>query len=147
MSQRKRRPRQRLPSPQVDPRRSCLMARIRGKNSKPELAVRKAAHLLGYRFRLHRKGLPGTPDLVFPRFKKVIFVHGCFWHRHLNCTRTTTPKTRAQYWIRKFSDNVERDQRKERELKALGWDVLVVWECETRPPSVLHKALVGFLSK
>src|SRR5260370_41965465 len=82
----------------IDPQRSALMARVRGKHSTPEMVVRSVAHRLGYRFRLHRRDLPGTPDLVFPGPRRAIFVHGCFWHRHPNCVRTTTPKTRAAYW-------------------------------------------------
>src|SRR5256885_14520444 len=114
----------------IDPTRSALMARVRSKNSHPEMVVRRVAHALGYRFRLHRSNLPGTPDLVFPRIRKVILVHGCFWHRHPGCRRTTTPKTRGEYWATKFQENIERDARKEQALKALGWDVLVIWECE-----------------
>ena len=129
----------------VDPQRSALMARVRDKNSKPELAVRRLAHRLGYRFRLHYRKLPGTPDLVFPRLQKVIFVHGCFWHRHYGCVRTTSPRTRAAYWAEKFERNVERDQAKEGELRALGWKVLVVWECETFDPGALSRRLRAFL--
>lgn len=115
----------------VDPARSALMSRIRAKNSKPELAVRKVAHALGYRFRLHYHSLPGTPDLVFPRLRTAIFVHGCFWHRHRGCRRTTQPKTRAKYWSEKFEANVARDARKSRRLRQMGWHVFVVWECQT----------------
>jgi DNA mismatch endonuclease (patch repair protein) len=107
------------------------MARVRAKGSKPELTVRRVAHALGYRFRLHRRDLPGTPDLIFARFRKVIFVHGCFWHRHEGCRRTTTPKTRAEYWEQKFKENVARDAARLDELRALGWEALVIWECET----------------
>src|ERR1700693_3779959 len=89
-----------------DPRRSALMARIRGKNTQPEIVVRRAAHALGYRFRLYRPDLPGSPDLVFPRLRKVILVHGCYWHRHPACSRTTTPKTRRSFWAAKFARNV-----------------------------------------
>ncbi len=115
----------------IDAARSALMRRVGGKNTTPERAVRRAAHSLGYRFRVHRRDLPGTPDLTFPRLRKVIFVHGCFWHRHEGCVRTTTPKTRAGYWCEKFEHNIERDRRNIATLSALGWDVLVVWECET----------------
>lgn len=131
----------------IDPTRSALMARIRGKDSKPEMTVRRVAHALGFRFRLHRRDLPGTPDLVFPRLQKVIFVHGCFWHRHPGCPRTTTPKTRAAYWADKFERNIERDLRKETALKALGWDVLIVWECETFDRDALARRLHGFLTR
>jgi DNA mismatch endonuclease (patch repair protein) len=121
------------------------MASVKGKNSKPEIAVRSIAHRLGYRFRLHRRDLAGTPDLVFPRRQKLIFVHGCFWHRHRNCSRTTTPKTRAAFWAQKFSDNVKRDARAQRRLRAEGWDVLVVWECETFERESLEARLRDFL--
>lgn len=140
------RKRQILEGPPVDPKRSALMARVRTQHSKPEIVVRRVAHALGYRFRLHPRNLPGTPDLVFPRLRKAIFVHGCFWHRHPRCVRTTTPKTRAAFWATKFADNVRRDLRTRRRLKAAGWDVLVVWECETFDPEVLSTRLTQFLS-
>lgn len=111
--------------------RSALMARIRGKNTKPEILVRKFVSRLGYRYRLHGKGLPGTPDLVFPQRRKVIFVHGCFWHRHKNCKKATTSKTRTEFWSKKFADNKKRDRAKVAQLKRAGWDCLIVWECET----------------
>jgi len=130
----------------VDPERSALMARVRDKNSKPETIVRRLVHALGYRFRLHRRNLPGTPDLVLSGLHSVIFVHGCFWHRHKGCSRTTTPKTRAAYWKDKFTANVERDALKERQLRALGWNVLIVWECETFDPNPLAARLAAFLS-
>ena len=129
----------------IDASRSALMRRIRGRDTTPERTVRRAAHALGYRFRLHRRDLPGTPDLIFPRLRKVLFVHGCFWHRHKGCSRTTWPKTRALYWRKKFEENVGRDRRNIAELKALGWDVLVVWECETFDWSKLLALLSEFL--
>lgn len=129
----------------IDASRSALMRRIRGRDTTPERTVRRAAHALGYRFRLHRRDLPGTPDLTFPRLRKVLFVHGCFWHRHEGCGRTTWPKTRALYWRKKFEENVGRDRRNIAELKALGWDVLVVWECETFDWSKLLALLSEFL--
>jgi len=121
------------------------MARIRGKDTKPELIVRRLAHALGYRFRLHRRDLPGSPDLVFPSRRKIVFVHGCFWHRHPGCKKTTTPSTRHDFWQKKFDQNVERDIRKEVQLIAAGWDVLVVWECETRDAARLTSTLREFL--
>lgn len=130
----------------IDPKRSALMARVKSKDSKPEIVVRRLVHRLGYRFRLHRSDLPGTPDLTFPRLGKVIFVHGCFWHRHEGCSRTTTPKTRFTYWVDKFRCNIQRDAAKQRQLKALGWDILVVWECETFDPHSLSKRLADFFS-
>jgi DNA mismatch endonuclease (patch repair protein) len=130
----------------VSPERSALMRRVRSKDSAPELAVRKQAHRLGYRFRLHRRDLPGTPDLVFPRRKKAIFVHGCFWHRHPGCSRTTNPKTRADYWQNKFAENVARDAARLAELQALGWETLVIWECETFDREALSRRLASFLA-
>jgi DNA mismatch endonuclease (patch repair protein) len=107
------------------------MARIKSKNTKPELAVRRALHALGYRFRLHRSDLYGRPDIVLPKHKTIIFVHGCFWHRHPGCTKTSTPKTRTDFWQSKFDANVARDQRNVEALEQAGWQVLTVWECET----------------
>ncbi len=128
----------------IDEKRSALMARVKWKNSSPEMSVRSVAHRLGYRFRLHRRDLPGSPDLVFARSRKAIFVHGCFWHRHAGCVRTTTPKTRAAYWAQKFADNIKRDRRVGRQLRAAGWDVLVVWECQTFDRDSLATRLVAF---
>jgi DNA mismatch endonuclease (patch repair protein) len=108
------------------------MAKVRSKDTKPELMVRKTAHRLGYRFRLHRMDLPGTPDLVFPRHRLAVFVHGCFWHRHPNCRRATMPTTNVAKWAEKFERNGLRDARSIAELEAIGWSVLVIWECETR---------------
>lgn len=123
------------------------MARVKSRDSRPELAVRRAAHALGCRFRLHRRDLPGTPDLVFPRLKKAIFVHGCFWHRHPGCSRTTSPKTRAAYWEEKFRANIARDAARLTELRELGWEVLVVWECETFNRAALSERLRSFLGR
>jgi len=139
-------PKKMLAGEPVDPKRSALMARVRNKDSKPELVVRRLAHRLGYRFRLHCRSLPGTPDLVFPKLGKVIFVHGCFWHRHQNCFLTTTPKTRTAYWTDKFARNIERDAAKTGQLKALGWEVLVLWECETFDPDTMIERLAAFFS-
>ncbi len=122
------------------------MARVGQKNTKPELIVRKLLHGLGYRYRLHRRNLPGTPDICFPSRKKVIFVHGCFWHRHEGCRRTTTPKTRTDFWEEKFRQNVARDRRKIDDLQKLGWNALVVWECETEDIYKLESRLINFLS-
>lgn len=121
------------------PERSRLMSRIRGKNTGPELSVRRVAHSWGFRFRLHRRELPGCPDLVFPRLRKAILVHGCFWHHHDDpaCRNAVLPKTRAEWWRAKLLANVERDARNLRDLQSLGWDVLVLWECEI-PIAPLH---------
>lgn len=124
--------------------RSKLMGRIKGKNTRPEIIVRRVAHALGYRFRLHRRDLPGKPDLVFPRLKKVIFVHGCFWHRH-DCPRGTMPQTNTEFWEAKFRRNVERDEAALEALIDEGWSPLVVWECETRDRDQLERTLTQFL--
>lgn len=112
-------------------RRKCMQS-IRNKNTKPEVVVRSICHKLGYRFRLHRAELPGSPDIVFPKLKLCIFVHGCFWHRHFGCRFSTVPKTRPEFWMNKFAKNVERDARVVNALISLGWRVELVWECEIR---------------
>ncbi|MBF0181187.1 MAG: DNA mismatch endonuclease Vsr [Magnetococcales bacterium] len=112
--------------------RSDLMRSVRQKGTTPELIVRKTLHRIGYRFRLNRSDLPGRPDIVLPRYRTCIFVHGCFWHRHSDCRYATMPKARTEWWQEKFRANEERDRRKARELAALGWDVVVIWECETK---------------
>lgn len=117
--------------------RSALMGRIRGKNTTPEMAVRRVAHSLGLRFRIHRRDLPGTPDLVLPKHRLIVFVHGCFWHRHEGCHRSTTPKTRTDFWEEKFRKNVERDRIDTAALVSAGWRVLTIWECQTRDPAAL----------
>ena len=111
-------------------RRSWLMSRVRGKNTTPEIRVRKAAHALGFRFRLHPSQLPGKPDLVFSIHRFVLFVHGCFWHRHHSCRKASAPS--SDFWRKKFETNVERDTRVTRELKKAGWRVGVIWECQTK---------------
>lgn len=120
--------------------RSRMMSGIRGKNTRPELAVRSAAHRLGLRFRLHRPDLPGRPDIVFPKHRTVVFVHGCFWHRH-HCDLAATPKTRPEFWAKKFDANVERDARNRLLLEALGWRVIEIWECQIRDESLLISQL------
>ena len=122
-------------------RRSWNMSRIGSRDTKPELVVRSVLHRMGYRFRLHRKGLPGTPDIVLPRHGTVIFVHGCFWHRHKGCSACYTPKTRTEFWENKFGDNVRRDRRNTKLLRQQGWRVLVVWECETESDNKLQKLI------
>lgn len=112
--------------------RTRMMAGIGSKNTLPELALRRILHARGLRYRLHDSKLPGTPDLVFPRFRAVCFVHGCFWHRHAGCPYATTPATRPEFWQAKFNANVERDQRNRHELLAAGWRVAIVWECALR---------------
>jgi DNA mismatch endonuclease, patch repair protein len=122
------------------------MARIKSKNTSPEIAVRRAAHRLGFRFRLHRRDLPGVPDLVFPRLRRVLFVHGCFWHQHIGCKRSNVPKSRIEYWIPKLMRNVERDKKNVYDLQKLGWSVGVIWECETLSPEYLSACIVRFVS-
>ena len=124
--------------------RSALMARIRGVDTKPELFVRRALHGQGYRFRLHGRGLPGKPDIVFKKRKRAVFVHGCFWHRH-GCKRTTHPKSRQDYWQDKFAKNVARDRRNAALLADDGWDVFVAWECEVDSDETLLRRLMEFL--
>lgn len=114
------------------PARSRNMAAIRGKNTLPEKALRSGLFALGLRFRLHARGLPGSPDLVFQKYRAVVFVHGCFWHRHPGCRFTTVPKNNAEFWANKFSANVKRDQVAVGRLHELGWRVAVVWECAVR---------------
>jgi len=125
--------------------RSRNMSRIRGRDTGPERAVRSMLHRMGYRFRLHSRSLPGKPDLVLPRYGTVIFVHGCFWHRHRGCPFAYTPKSRTEFWKNKFRDNAARDRRVARELRTLGWQVLVVWECELRDVEQLSVRLDGAL--
>lgn len=115
--------------------RSRMMAGIRGKNTRPELLVRSYLHRAGLRFRLHA-ALPGKPDLIFPKYRVALFVHGCFWHRHENCRYAATPSSNVQFWTRKFADNVKRDQRARCQLENTGWRVLVIWECEMSKPQL-----------
>lgn len=123
------------------------MSAIRGKDTKPEMIVRRLVHSLGYRYRLHVRELPGVPDLVFPTRKKVIFVHGCFWHRH-NCRLgRPRPKTRHEFWEEKLEGNRRRDAKHRRELRALGWQVLTVWQCQTADPDKLAERVLRFLDE
>ncbi len=117
--------------------RSETMARIRSRDTQPELAVRRAMHAAGLRYRLHSKHLPGRPDLAFPARRTALFVHGCFWHRHRGCPHATTPATRRDYWLPKLARNVERDRCNEERLRAMDWTVIVAWECELRRPAFL----------
>lgn len=126
--------------------RSRIMSRIRSGNTKPEKIVRSLLHRMGYRFRLHRKSLPGCPDIVFPKRKKAIFVHGCFWHGHKSCKRSAIPRTRTEYWFNKISKNVERDTKNFKLLVDLGWQVLVIWQCEIKNLDTLEERLKWFLN-
>lgn len=116
--------------------RSAMMSRIRDRNTQPEVILRHALHSRGLRYRLHVLGLPGRPDIVIPRHKAVIFVHGCFWHRHDNCKYATVPGTRAAFWQKKFASNVTRDQANVKKLLNMNWRVAIVWECEIRKKSI-----------
>jgi DNA mismatch endonuclease (patch repair protein) len=111
--------------------RSKIMRSVPQRGTTPEIRLRKALHRRGFRYRINDKRLPGSPDIVFPKYHAVIFVHGCFWHRH-GCKYTTTPSTRKEFWAAKFKANVERDKRNEEKLRELGWRVLVIWECEIK---------------
>lgn len=126
--------------------RSKQMALVKSKNTGPELAVRKLAFSMGYRYRLHGDQLPGKPDLVFGGRKKAIFVHGCFWHRHHGCKKATTPESNTEYWLPKFDRTVERDRQNMKALEAMGWKALVVWECELKDSNTLAEKLRTFLN-
>ena len=112
--------------------RSYNMSRIKGKDTKPELIVRRYLHARGLRFRLHNKKLPGKPDLVFSKYKTVVFLHGCFWHKHDGCRYFVVPKTRTEWWLKKIDRNVEKDKENEKALRILGWKVLIIWECDLK---------------
>lgn len=125
--------------------RRRTMQAVKSKDTAPEVSVCRVAHHMGYRFRLHRKDLPGKPDLVFPRLHKVIFVHGCFWHGH-DCARgSRVPVQNREYWVTKIARNQERDKNAQTSLRALGWNVLIIWECETRDDHAIRKRLAAFL--
>lgn len=125
--------------------RSARMALVRAKDTKPELLVRRLVHGMGYRYRLHRRDLPGTPDLVFPGRSKVIFIHGCFWHRHARCALARLPKSRGDFWLPKLTANAERDARNVRTLRQLGWSVLTIWECQLGDTANLANRIRRFL--
>lgn len=118
-------------------KRSWVMSRVGGKNTKPEMRVRKAAHAMGLRYRLHRRDLPGRPDIVFPSRGVALFVHGCFWHRHEGCRLASTPGSNVEFWQEKFCRNVDRDVANSRRLVEGGWRPVIIWECETRKPETL----------
>jgi|HigsolmetaAR206D_1030411.scaffolds.fasta_scaffold01771_3 DNA mismatch endonuclease Vsr len=139
--------RKRLKGEPVDPVRSKIMRAVPRKNSSAETRVRKVARALGLRYRLHDKRLPGSPDLVFPQQRAVVFVHGCFWHRHRGCRRASTPRTRAVFWEEKFRANVARDARVARKLRRDRWSVVVIWECETESPESIELRLRRLLSR
>jgi DNA mismatch endonuclease, patch repair protein len=126
-------------------RRSWNMSRIQGRNTAPERRVRSLLHRCGFRFSLRRKDLPGKPDVVLPRFQTAVFVHGCFWHRHAGRRNAVLPKTRSDFWFRKLSGSVERDRQNVRDLKKLGWRVLIVWECELKEVAAVTRRVKRFL--
>ena len=128
-------------------KRSAIMARIKGQNTKPEILVRKLVHSLGYRFRLHQNTLPGKPDLVLRRHEKIIFVHGCFWHGHAGCARATVPSTNIDFWQRKLQGNKKRDMSVRRKLRRKGWKILVIWQCQIRSIEDLRDRLKCFLDE
>ena len=130
----------------VSEQRSRNMSAIKSKNTKPEIKVRKVLHSMGYRFRLHSKDLPGSPDIVLPKYKTVIFVHGCFWHRHENCKYASTPKTRKEFWNKKFKENIKRDLEIQDKIKNLDWRSVVIWECETNNIENLREKIIDVLS-
>jgi DNA mismatch endonuclease (patch repair protein) len=126
-------------------KRSLIMSRVKGRDTKPELLVRSLVHRIGFRFRVQSRKLPGNPDIVLSRWRKVIFVHGCFWHGHARCPRSKRPGTNKGFWNRKLDGNIQRDKRFCRELRRMGWKTLVVWECETRKSERLTAKLERFL--
>ena len=126
-------------------KRSQIMSRVSGKNTKPEIVIRSLLHNMGYRFRLHRNNLPGKPDITLPKYKKIIFVHGCFWHGHVDCPRAKRPTTNQKFWNEKLNKNIERDKITIKNLKQLGWDVLTVWTCEVKDTELLKKKLLLFI--
>jgi DNA mismatch endonuclease (patch repair protein) len=123
------------------------MRQIRSTNTLPERTIRSLLHSLGFRFRLYRKDLPGKPDVVLPKYRTAVFLHGCFWHRHPACSRTTTPAVNQDYWLPKFERTIERDRRTQAELRALGWNVVLVWECELKNIGVLKSRLITAITR
>ena len=128
-------------------KRSRIMSRVGGKDTKPELAVRSMLHRMGFRFRLHRPDLPGKPDIVLPKYKKVVFVHGCFWHGHKGCPRAKRPTTNSRFWETKLNKNMERDKKNLAALNAMGWEALIVWTCEVKDTERLQRTLAKFLTR
>ncbi|MEY9096710.1 very short patch repair endonuclease [Paenibacillus sp. RC84] len=130
-------------------KRSQIMSKIKSKNTTPELIVRRLLHKMGYRFRLHRTDLPGKPDIVLPRFKKVIFVNGCFWHGHSNCKKSQLPESNKKFWQDKISRNINRDAENIKKLIEMGWGVLTIWDCQTKKRGIenLEMLLDAFLKK
>ena len=126
-------------------KRSKIMSSIKSYDTQPELMIRSLIHRMGYRFRLRNASLPGSPDIVLPRHKKVIFIHGCFWHGHQKCKRSKRPNTNKEFWKHKLDNNVDRDKHQQRELNKLGWHYLVVWQCQIGKPETVRKRIKRFL--
>lgn len=125
--------------------RSRIMSSVKQRHTKPEIVVRSLLHRLGYRFRLYQKALPGSPDIVLPKYRTAIFVHGCFWHQHINCGKSRRPSSNQEYWNKKLDENISRDKRKEDELSQLGWRVAIIWQCETSDVNILSEKLKNLL--
>jgi DNA mismatch endonuclease, patch repair protein len=126
-------------------KRSQIMSRVRGTNTRPEVIVRSIIHRMGFRYRLHRRDLPGIPDIVLSKLGKVVLVHGCFWHGHPRCRKSARPQSNSDFWIKKLDRNIARDKANQRALRRLGWRVLVVWECQLKSVGVVQKRLKAFL--
>jgi len=126
-------------------KRSDIMRRVHSTDTTPERKIRSLLHMLGYRFRIHRLDLPGKPDIVLPKHRTVVFVHGCFWHRHQGCPHATTPTSRQEYWLPKFRRTVDRDLKNQEELQERGWNVVIVWECETKDLKKLGEKISGLI--
>lgn len=127
-------------------KRTEMMSSVKQRHTKPEITVRIILHRHGFRFRLHNKKLPGTPDIVLPKYKSVIFVHGCFWHQHEGCRKARRPTSNVEFWNEKLDKNIERDSRKEAELKNSGWKVLTIWDCELKDEDLLIEKVKNFLN-
>lgn len=134
-----------MPDPFPPAKRSDIMSHVKGQDTKPEILVRRLLHRMGYRFRLQRSDLPGKPDIVLPKYRAVIFIHGCFWHGHPGCKRAARPTTNIEFWNKKLDRNMSRDARVQQELDDLGWRVLVVWQCEIKDLNKLEDRLHSFL--
>lgn len=126
-------------------KRSWMMSRVKGRDTRPEKLVRSTLHSKGYRFRLHCRDLPGTPDIVLPRYKKIVLVHGCFWHQHPGCRRSMRPATNKDFWDSKLDATIKRDSKNIASLRDLGWEILVLWECDIESPNKLDNMLTLFL--
>ena len=133
-------------NPETTPERSAIMRKVGRRNTAPEMILRRILHAQGFRYRLNDNSLPGSPDIVLPKYKTAIFVHGCFWHRHMGCHLASTPKDNAEFWCNKFETNIKRDAKNEKELREMGWQVIVVWQCELKKDT-LEKTVDKVLKK